>query len=205
MKKIITLFSFALFYLTAPQAKTLRVYKHITSDGVIHYSSKKPRVRGYTVLRIKCPECGWKNKVNWRTTKLVYDKFDKEIAAAAKKWKVEPSLIKAVIHAESSFKASNQSSVGAQGLMQLMPATQQIYAVTNPFDPKQNIQAGVAYLKRLLNMFNNNIDLALAAYNAGENAVKKYNNTIPPFEETRNYVKRVKILQKRYKKEAKTS
>jgi len=205
MKKITLLFILVLFTTQASYAKTLRVYKHITRDGVIHYSSKKPRVRGYTVLRIKCPECGWKSKVNWHSTRLVTNKFDKEINAAAKKWKVEASLIKAVIHAESSFIPENQSSVGAQGLMQLMPATQQIYAVTNPFDPKQNIQAGVAYLKRLLNMFNDNVDLALAAYNAGENAVKKYKNTIPPYEETRNYVKRVKILQKRYKKEAKAS
>ena len=205
MKKISLIIILVLFTSQTLFAKTFRVYKHVTKDGVIHYSSKKPRVRGYTILRIKCPECGWKNKVNWHVTKLVTDKYNKEINAAAKKWKVEPSLIKAVIHAESSFKADNQSSVGAQGLMQLMPATQQIYSVTNPFDPKQNIQAGVAYLKRLLNMFNNNLDLALAAYNAGENAVKKYNNKIPPFEETKNYVKRVKILQKRYKKEAKTS
>lgn len=205
MKKIIYLIIVTLIYTSVAYTKTLKVYKHITKNGVIHYSSKKPNVRGYTVLRIKCPECGWKNTVNWHSTRLVTNKFDKEINAAAKKWKVEASLIKAVIHAESSFIPENQSSAGAQGLMQLMPATQQIYAVNNPFDPKQNIQAGVAYLKRLLNMFNDNIDLALAAYNAGENAVKKYNNTIPPYEETRNYVKRVKILQKRYKKESKTS
>ncbi len=181
-------------------AKSLRVYKHIDKEGIIHYSSKKPRNQHYKIINVKCPECGWKNKVNWQTTPLVTGKFEKEINSAAKKFTVAPSLIKAIIHAESSFKPDAQSSVGAQGLMQLMPATQKIYSVKNPFDPKQNIHAGTALMKHLLKTYNNNLSVALAAYNSGEGAVKKYNNTVPPFEETENYVKRVKILQKRYRK-----
>jgi len=180
-------------------AKSLRVYKHIDKAGVIHYSSKKPRNHRYKIINVKCPECGWKNKVDWLTTPLVTGKFDKEINAAAKKFTVSASLIKAIIHAESSFKADAQSSAGAQGLMQLMPATQKIYSVKNPFNPKQNIYAGTALMKHLLKTYNNNLSIALAAYNSGEGAVKKYNNTIPPYEETENYVRRVKILQKRYK------
>ncbi|MBL4659977.1 MAG: lytic transglycosylase domain-containing protein [Alcanivoracaceae bacterium] len=180
-------------------AKSLKVYKHIDKDGIIHYSSKKPEVTNYRIINIRCPECAWKSKINWYNTPLVKNKFEKEIQAAATKWTVEPSLIKAIIHAESSFKADNQSSAGAQGLMQLMPATQKTYSVTNPFDPSQNIQAGTAYLKHLLNTYDNNLRLSLAAYNAGETAVKKYNNNVPPYRETENYIKRVKILQKRYK------
>ena len=179
--------------------KSLKVYKHTDKDGVIHYSSKKPAVTNFHIINVRCPECAWKSTVNWYNTPLVKNKFEKEIQAAASKWAVEPALIKAIIHAESSFKADNQSSAGAQGLMQLMPATQKTYAVTNPFDPTQNIQAGTAYLKHLLNKYDNNIRLSLAAYNAGETAVRKYNNNVPPYKETENYIKRVKILQKRYK------
>ncbi len=185
--------------ITQSNAKSLRVYKHIDKEGIIHYSSKKPRNHHYKIINVKCPECGWKNSVNWKTTPLITGKFEKEIKAASKKFGITPSLIKAIIHAESSFKPDAQSSVGAQGLMQLMPATQKIYSVKNPFNPKQNIHAGTALIKRLLKTYNNNLSVALAAYNSGEGAVKKYNNTVPPYEETENYVKRVKILQKRYK------
>jgi len=188
------------FILAQPtNAKSLKVYKHIDSKGVIHYSSKKPAVKNFRILNIRCPECGWKSKVDWSNTPLVKNKFEDEIQAAALKWDVKPSLIKAVIHAESSFKADVESSAGAQGLMQLMPATQKTYSVTNPYDPKQNIQAGTEYLKHLLNKYNNNLRLSLAAYNAGETAVKKYDNNVPPYRETENYIKRVTILQKRYK------
>lgn len=195
---ILTLAGLALSSLIC--AKTFKVYKHIDNEGIIHYSSKKPNVKNFRILNIRCPECGWKNTVNWHNTPLVTGKFEKEIQAAAKKWTVEPSLIKAIIHAESSFKPKNQSSAGAQGLMQLMPLTQKTYSVSNPFNPQQNIQAGTAYLKHLLNTYDNNLRLSLAAYNAGETAVKKFNNTVPPYKETENYIKRVKILQKRYKK-----
>ncbi|MFK8013040.1 MAG: lytic transglycosylase domain-containing protein [Marinicellaceae bacterium] len=174
------------------------MYKHVDSAGVIHYSSKKPQVKNFRILNIRCPECGWKNKIDWQTTPLVKNKFEKEIQAAATKWGVEPSLIKAVIHAESSFKAEAVSSAGAQGLMQLMPSTQKTYGVSNPFDPSQNVLAGTEYLQHLLKKYKNNMKLSLAAYNAGETAVKKYDNNVPPYPETENYIKRVTILEKRY-------
>ncbi|VAW34063.1 Putative tail protein (ACLAME 1) [hydrothermal vent metagenome] len=180
-------------------AKSLKVYKYVDKGGITHYSSKKPDVTNFHILNIRCPECAWKNKVNWHNTPLVKNKFEKEIQAAATKWTVEPALIKAIIHAESSFKPKAQSSAGAQGLMQLMPATQKTYAVTNPFNPEQNIQAGTEYFKHLMKTYKNNLKLSLAAYNAGETAVKKYGNNVPPYKETENYIKRVKILHKRYK------
>jgi len=184
----------------AQAGPTLKVYKHVDENGVTHYSSKKPRGVKYSILRIRCPECTWKNKVNWHTTPLITDRFTDIIRQEAARAGFEPALIMAIIHAESGFNPNNVSSAGAQGLMQLMPATQKRFAVRSAFSPRQNIRAGVTYLRDLMKRFNGNLDLVLAAYNAGENAVLAYDKTIPPFDETRNYVKRVKILYKRYKK-----
>ena len=110
---------------------------------------------------------------------------------------VDPFLIYCLMSQESSFIAGATSHKGAQGLMQLMPGTAARYGVTNPYDIAQNIQGGTRYLKDLLKMFDGRIDLALAGYNAGEGAVMKYRNTIPPYNETRNYVR---LILKRYTK-----
>lgn len=112
------------------------------------------------------------------------------IEQASDRWGVDSSLIKAVIKAESGFRNGAVSSAGAQGLMQLLPATAKSLGVTDPFDPSQNIMAGTRYLKGQLERFDNRVELALAAYNAGPAAVKKYGG-IPPYNETQNYVKRV--------------
>ncbi len=189
-----------LLSVTAQGGKTLKVYKHVDENGVTHYSSKKPRGVKYSILRIRCPECRWKNRVNWHNTPLITDKFSQIITREARQAGFDPALIRAIIHAESAFKPHSRSSAGAQGLMQLMPATQQRYGVTAAYNPQQNIRAGVAYLRDLMKQFNGNLDLVLAAYNAGENAVLAYNRQIPPFDETRQYVKRVKTLYRRYKK-----
>ena len=110
---------------------------------------------------------------------------------------VDPYLIYCLMSQESSFIAGAVSPKGAQGLMQLMPGTAARYGVTNPYDVAQNIKGGTRYLKDLLQMFNGRVDLALAGYNAGEGAVMKYGNTIPPYDETRNYVR---LILKRYTK-----
>ena len=110
---------------------------------------------------------------------------------------VDPYLIYCLMSQESSFVTSATSYKGAQGLMQLMPGTAARYGVTNPYDVAQNIKGGTRYLKDLLQMFNGRVDLALAGYNAGEGAVMKYGNTIPPYSETRNYVR---LILKRYGK-----
>jgi soluble lytic murein transglycosylase-like protein len=110
---------------------------------------------------------------------------------------VDPYLIYCLMSQESSFVASATSHKGAQGLMQLMPGTAARYGVTNPYDVEQNIKGGTRYLKDLLKMFNGRVDLALAGYNAGEGAVMKYGNKIPPYDETRNYVR---LILKRYTK-----
>ncbi len=184
---------------TAANAAGLKVYKHVDKDGIIHYSSRKPVGKSFHVLQIKCPECKkWRSAINWHTTPLVTGKFDQEIKRAASKWGVDTALIRAIIHAESSFKHQAVSSAGAQGLMQLMPFTQQTYKVSNPYNPSQNIDAGVAYLKYLMGRYHS-LEVSLAAYNSGETAVERYGKTIPPFDETREYIRRVKILRDRYK------
>lgn len=110
---------------------------------------------------------------------------------------VDPYLIFCLMSQESGFSVGATSHKGAQGLMQLMPGTAARYGVTNPYDIAQNIKGGTRYLKDLLKMFNGRVDLALAGYNAGEGAVMKYGNTVPPYSETRNYVR---LILKRYSK-----
>lgn len=112
---------------------------------------------------------------------------------------VEKELIKAVIKAESSFIKNAISKKGAKGLMQLMPVIIEKYKVKNPFDPSENIMAGSKYLKKLMDNYKGDLNLVLAAYNAGPGAVKRFNG-IPPYSETRNYIKRVKSYYQEYKK-----
>ncbi|WP_407412352.1 lytic transglycosylase domain-containing protein [Acinetobacter sp.] len=116
--------------------------------------------------------------------------FDGIIQQAAQTYGVSAGLIKAVMHTESGFNVHARSPVGAQGLMQLMPATARRFNVSNAYDPQQNIMAGAKYLAWLLKRFNGNTSLALAGYNAGEGNVQKYGG-IPPFRETQDYVRRV--------------
>lgn len=118
------------------------------------------------------------------------DKYDSVIRTVAIKYRVEDKLIHSIIRAESNYDQFAVSSKGALGLMQLMPETAIEYGVKNVFDPKDNIEGGVRYLKDLIQLFSGRTDLVLAAYNAGQEAVKKYNG-IPPYAETRNYIKKI--------------
>ena len=117
--------------------------------------------------------------------------FDSYIVDSSRKYGIDPLLIYAQMHQESSFKLKALSYKGASGLMQLMPATARRLGVTNIYDPKQNIEGGVKYMRMLLDMFGQDVNLALAGYNAGEGAVMKYGRNIPPYNETREYVRRI--------------
>ncbi|HSL54980.1 MAG TPA: lytic transglycosylase domain-containing protein [Pyrinomonadaceae bacterium] len=123
-------------------------------------------------------------------------KLDRIIYEAAEKQGLDPRFVHAVIWQESKYKVEARSHAGAQGLMQLMPATAKRFGCNNANDPVENIAAGTKYLKWLLKRFSGNVELALAGYNAGEGSVDKYNG-IPPYNETQNYVK---IISKRYGK-----
>ena len=151
----------------------------------------------YTTLNVYCPACDPHSRVNWDSTRLNLTAFADTIDAASRDYGVDPALVRAIIHAESAFDPGAVSRKGAQGLMQLMPATAAEYGVSNAFVAEQNIRGGTRYLASLLKSYNGDVRLAAAAYNAGEGAVGKYGG-VPPYEETRVYVERVGILHKRY-------
>jgi soluble lytic murein transglycosylase-like protein len=125
--------------------------------------------------------------------------YSSHILAAAKESRVDPALIHAVITVESGYNPAARSTAGAVGLMQLMPGTAKRYGVKNRLDPAQNIHGGARYLRDLQDMFNDNLQLVLAAYNAGEQAVMKYGNRIPPYRETAAYVPKVLQLYRKFR------
>lgn len=124
--------------------------------------------------------------------------LDHQIRKAARSYALDPALIKAVIHVESHFNPNAISRVGARGLMQIMPGTGEQYDVQNLFNPKENIRAGSQHLSYLLKKYNYNLDLALAAYNAGEARITQYGG-VPPYKETQDYVRKVKHAQEQYR------
>jgi len=127
-------------------------------------------------------------------------KFSPTVDAIAKLYRLPKSLVHAVITAESAYNPNAISRAGAVGLMQLMPGTAKRYGVKNRMNPYENIHGGSRYLRDLLIMFKNDLRLALAAYNAGEGAVKKYGYKVPPYKETQTYVRRVINYYKKYQK-----
>ncbi|GAA0682021.1 hypothetical protein GCM10009104_03510 [Marinobacterium maritimum] len=172
-------------------------YKYRSPNGVLSFSDAKPNGVKYETIRFDCFACRVDSEVNWETTPLFTDRYRPAIDRIAALHGVDGALVRAVIHAESAFNPEARSRVGAQGLMQLMPQTAAELGVSNPFDPEQNIDGGVRYLAMLLERYNKDMSLATAAYNAGPGAVQEYGG-VPPYAETRAYVKRIAILQRRY-------
>ena len=185
--------------LSIPLISQAQVYKWVDENGIVTYSNiAPPKQQDFQVLRFPCyaadPKC---RSVSWEKIPLNTQAFRTEIRSASQFNAVDESLIRAIIHAESAYQADALSPKGAQGLMQLMPETQAELDVSNPFDPEDNIQGGARYLSQLMAEFDGDLELAAAAYNAGSNAVYKYGG-VPPYDETQEYVRRVKILYRRY-------
>ena len=169
------------------------IYKYVDAEGVIHLTNVPTQT-------------GVKYTLIMREKRVLLDKklgenisqYDELIMKASGRYNVEPALVKAIIKAESNFNHRAVSPKGAKGLMQLMPATASSLQVRDSFHPENNIEGGVKYVRYLLNFFNGNLPLALAAYNAGENAVLRYGG-IPPYRETQTYVRRVLSYLDRFK------
>jgi hypothetical protein len=167
----------------------IQVYKYVDSKGVVHLTDRPPDDR-YRLIQ-KDGKKLHTQRINFRDKVINRKRFASRIAEAARQYRVPEKLIHAVITIESAYDPNAVSRAGAVGLMQLMPATARRYGVSNRRDPTANIIGGTRYLRDLLENFDRNLQLALAGYNAGENAVKKYGYQIPPFPETRNYVRKV--------------
>ena len=181
----------AAFIITAANVAHADIYKYVDKEGVLHLTNVPSDHNAKYVMILK------EKRILFQPN-LDVNKYDYLITKAADKFKLDSALIKAVIKAESNFNHRAVSPVGAQGLMQLMPATAADLKVEDSFHPEKNIEGGARYLRYLLNTYNGDLTLALAAYNAGERAVAKYNYNVPPYRETQNYVKRVFSFYKSY-------
>ncbi len=178
------------------------IYAYTDADGAVSLSNV-PTDERYTVLIAAPQQAGSEAAPATAARKLrpgLAGKagYNQVVDEVSRTHGLESALLHAVISVESSYNPKAVSSEGAAGLMQLMPQTAKRYGVADSFDPRQNLDGGARYLKDLLRMFNNDTRLALAAYNAGEHAVMKYGNRIPPYRETLRYVPRVMDFYQRY-------
>ena len=181
----------------APGFARADVYSFTDANGVAHFSNV-PSDSRYQLLIAAPGEAGAGaakvKSVDWLARSAQYDGV---ISGAAKAATIQAALLRAVIVVESGFNPRAISKKGAIGLMQLQPATARRYGVKNIYDPEQNVRAGAHYLSDLLTRFDSNLELALAAYNAGEEAVERYGRHIPPYAETLNYVPSVMRVYQR--------
>ena len=186
---------------------TSTIYSYVDANGIRNFSNRRPRGVAnvsahsiqYAVFQMEtCYACGLQPGVDFGKTRLNTSAYKDEIAQASRDYGVDEAVIRAVIHAESAFRPTALSRVGAQGLMQLMPATARRFGVSDSYNAAQNIQGGVQYLAWLLKRYGGDLKLAADGYNAGEGAVDKYRG-VPPYSETRRYVDRVSTLAERYR------
>jgi soluble lytic murein transglycosylase-like protein len=180
------------------------IYSFKDEKGVVHFTNIAGLDSRYKLVRKEDgspinPGTNYNAKV-FMPSQADIEKYANIIQTASKAYGVDASLVHAVISAESQYNRYAVSRTGAMGLMQLMPETARRYGVQNMMDPTENIHGGVRYLRDLLAMFKGRIDLAIAAYNAGENAVLRYGHKIPPYAETRHYVPKVLAFYKNFQK-----
>jgi len=178
------------------------VYTFQDADGVVHLTNvpADPRFGVLIPESMQAPSTD-EQRAAQRRSASPKTQFDAYVASAAREHNLDEALLRAIITVESGYDPHAVSRRGAIGLMQLMPATAQRYGVTDLYNPVENIRAGARYLRDLMQKFNDDLTLALAAYNAGENAVIRYGNRIPPYLETRSYVPRVMEWYQRYRPE----
>jgi soluble lytic murein transglycosylase-like protein len=183
------------------------IFRYVDRDGTIVYTNVRPK--GAQARKLEgefrpAPTPETPAKVS-TATKAALTAFDEFIEAAAVRYRVPAHLVRAVMHAESAFDPNAISNVGASGLMQLMPGTAQEMFVKDIFDSRENIEGGVRYLRVLANEFDGDMVKMVAAYNAGPDAVRKYNGQVPPYPETQAYVRKVLALYFQYKSQAEQS
>lgn len=199
MTKRFLFFALGALLVLVPFLAGADIYKYVDSHGHVHLTDR-PDHGGYR--RMVKTWKGWSEaKVNFKSLFKNRQKYSPTIAEAAKVHRLPPALLHAVITAESAYNPDAVSTAGAVGLMQLMPGTAERYGVRNRHDPIANVSGGTQYLRDLLNMFDDNLVLALAAYNAGENAVINNGRRIPPYKETEVYVQRVLKYYNDYKRD----
>ena len=174
--------------LLLPLSARADIYKYVDANGVIHFTNTPTNSRYNLYLKERSTRS---SSVDSSTIRAI-------ISRHAATFRLEEALVRAVIKAESGFNPRAVSKKGALGLMQLMPDTARLLKVRDPLDAEENIRGGSRYLRLMLDEFNGNLDLALAAYNAGPNAVRRHGG-IPPYEETRIYVDRVKTYMQNYR------
>jgi len=165
------------------------IYRWVDSNGTIHLTDR-PTHSGYQLIQLSHKRARM-SRINFRDREANRKRFSGKIAEVAQRYDIPEALLHALITIESVYDPNAISRAGAVGLMQLMPATARRYGVYNRHNPTANLNAGTRYLKDLLIHFDNDVELALAGYNAGEKAVEKYNNQIPPYKETQEYVRKV--------------
>ncbi|HEY3276475.1 MAG TPA: lytic transglycosylase domain-containing protein [Syntrophorhabdaceae bacterium] len=173
------------------------VYGYVDEHGVYHFTNITPIGRKFHTVT------GEKNRSmttpGFRAANINNNSYDHLIRRHSESHGIDPSLVKAVVRAESNFNPNAVSQKGARGLMQLMPDTAKLMRVEDPFDPDDNIKGGTRYLRYLDDTFQGNLELMLAAYNAGPTRVIENRMTVPPIEETRNFIKRVKYFYQKLK------
>ncbi len=192
-----------LFLLSYADLSSAGIYRYEDENGMVHFTNcpRDSKFKLYIRESKEDPEMGEPPVpalASLPVVKANLNNFDGLISEASQKYQIDFALIKAIIRAESGFNPMAISKKGAKGLMQLMPETASRMNVANIFSPKENIEGGVRYLKYLLSLFNNDIRLSLAAYNAGENLVAEL-RSIPPYRETVDYVRKVLSYYQSYK------
>lgn len=198
MLRIIALLVVATSLLSAPAEAQIYAWRDASGTLVLSDRKLEPSAQTYEV-----PDSAQIRSTRPLTFRVGREQYEPFIQEHASRHALRPDLVRAVIQVESGFNPRARSSKGAIGLMQLMPATARELGVYDPYDPYENIRGGSAYLRRLLDKYDGNEELALAAYNAGSSAVDRYGRVVPPYRETREYVRKVgsaTSVEKRSKK-----